>query len=91
MAKLDVNKLDDDGIKNLGYAICMQAAVDYRKSILNKIKGKKEDGIQSPETYEAFFNSEWFKELSGIKNGEAVIKHIRKNKDKKIEKFDFSG
>ena len=89
MEKLDPNNISDESIKNLGFAICIQAAVDYRKSILNKLRGKKQEGIQSPETYERFFRSEWFKELSGIENGDKVIDYIRKNKDKKIEKFEF--
>ena len=87
--KLDPNNFNDDAIRDLGYAICIQAALDYKKSVDDDLRKKEhKPGIEDRGVYERFFKSEWFKELSGINNTDGIAESIRKNKDKKLNVFD---
>ena len=93
MGKLKPDDFLNESIRDLGYAICIQAAVDYRQSLLCKFRKKDyPNGIDPPEVYERFFDSEWFRELSGLsESGEKIAEYIRRNKDKKLNVFNVLG
>jgi len=113
---MDPKKIDDERIKALAAAICIQAAADYKRSLqgrpgicVGRARGKKQykvtpagniwllrgkggwhpasdEHIDPPQEYEAFFRSGWFEMLSGLCNGERIIKHLRRTHRQQIRK-----
>lgn len=99
--------IHDECIRELAAAICIQAAVDYRRSLQGawgNVVGKEDgknvykpveggriwllhnrkgwhpayvDGIDSPAEYERFFNSSWFKQLSGREDGRRIVMFLK--------------
>lgn len=105
--------ISNESMRDLAAAICVQAALDYRKSIKGKwgivigkgmrkeyfpqeggglflLRGKYgwhpaiQEGIEPPYVYEVFFNSDWFKMLSGIEDGKRVIMYLRSVKGRNM-------
>lgn len=89
--------MNEDGLKSLMAAICVQAANDYKISLHGawvrgtwclmqggKWKPATYIGIDPPDEYVRFFNSDWFKSLSGMENSEYILKHLNATMDEKV-------
>lgn len=88
--------MNEDGLKSLMAAICIQAANDYKISLHGKFvdgvwclkrggqwRASSYAGIDPPTEYVRFFHSEWFKALSGMENTEYILKYLRATRDDK--------
>ena len=111
--KFKAENISNECMRDLAAAICVQAALDYRKSIKGKwgiaigrgehkkyyqqeggsvflLRGKygwhpaTQEGIEPPYVYETFFNSDWFKMLSGIEDSKRVIMYLRSVKGRNM-------
>lgn len=52
----------------------------FMLKLRNKWKPANSYGIKTPDVYRQFFESEWFKQLSGITNTELAIEFLRANR-----------
>lgn len=88
--------MNEDGLRSLMAAICIQAANDYKISLHGRFvrgvwslrKGKEwkpasYSGIDMPYEYEKFFGSPWFSALSGMENTDYILRYLRNTKDDK--------
>lgn len=87
--KLSPDDFLDENIRDLCYAICIQAAVDYKESLALMKRHKTKSGIDSPYTYECFFRSEFFKLMSGIENSDYIIDFLRRTRKERINVFNI--
>ncbi len=65
-------------VKNLYKSIALQGIVDYKKLVKKKVvRGKLPEGDAQLEEFDRFFESEFFKNVSGVENKEQVYRAIR--------------
>ncbi len=70
-----------DSWENLANAIILQAVKDYREARKKlKKRPKNEDAKLMVSDCEAFFRSEWFKDLTNL-NGEVLLKRLREENE----------
>ena len=80
MERLTVDTITDAGVKALAYAICIEAAREY-KLALNGRKRCDSINLAPAEVYEDFFRSGWFRQLSGIIDGDRAIDYLKQTKE----------